>query len=46
MEYPSIRGGEMSYYDKKFTWNFYHEYIDAHSQILIDKCPGYGLQAN
>ena len=30
---------------KKVTWNILHAYIDAHSQILIDECPGDGVHA-
>ena len=40
MNYPSTRGEEIPDYDKKFTWNLLREYIDAHSQILVDECPG------
>ena len=45
MYYPSITGEDLPYYSKKSTWNLFHAYIDAHSQILIGECPGYGLQA-
>ena len=44
MNYPSIRGEEIPDYAKKFTWNLLRAYIDAHSQILIDEFPGYGIQ--
>ena len=29
---------------KNSTWNLYHAYIDAHIQIIIDECTGYGVQ--
>ena len=45
MDYPWIRGEEIPDYAKKATWNLLHAYIDAHSQILIDKFTGYGVQA-
>ena len=44
MDYPSIRGVEITYYAKKATWKFLNAYIDSHSQILIDECTGYGVQ--
>ena len=44
-EYPSIRGEYLSGYDKKATWNLFHAYIYAHSQILIFEYPGDGVQA-
>ena len=43
MDYSSIIGEEILDYDKKATWNLLHAYIDAHIQILIDKCTGYGV---
>ena len=45
MEYPSIRGEYFPDFDKNFTWNILHAYIDAHSQILIDEYPGGGVHA-
>ena len=45
MEYTSIRGEDLPDYSEKPTWNLLHTYIDAHSQLLIDKYPGYGAQA-
>ena len=36
MGYPSIRGEDLPYYDRNYTWNLLHAYIDAHSQTLID----------
>ena len=44
MDYPCIRGEEIPDQAKKPTQNLLHAYIDAHSKILIDKCPGYGVQ--
>ena len=29
---------------KKYTWNLLYVYINAHNQILIDECPGDGVQ--
>ena len=43
MEYASIRGNDSLDYAKNATWNLFHSYIDAHSQILIDECPADGL---
>ena len=40
MDYPSTIWEELTDHDKKATWNLFHEYIYAHSQILFDKCPG------
>ena len=45
MDYLSIRGVKIPDYAKKVTWNILHEYIDAHSQILIIECPEDGAQA-
>ena len=45
MEYPSIRGEELTDYSKKAIWNLLHAYIDKLSQILFDECPGDRLQA-
>ena len=45
MVYPSIRGEELTDYANKSTWKILHEYIDAHSQRLIDEYPRDGLQA-
>ena len=45
MDYPSIRGEELPYYAKKFTWDLFHQNIDEHSQRFIDECPGYGVQS-
>ena len=45
MDYPSIRGEEWPDYAKKSTWKLLYAYIYAHSQRLIDECPGYVLQA-
>ena len=45
MKYPSIWGEEILDYAKKFTWNLFRVYIDAHSQILLYECPGDGVQA-
>ena len=45
MDYPSTRGEEIPYYAKNATWNILYAYIDARSQILIDKFPGDGVQA-
>ena len=44
MGHPSIRGEELTYYSEKATWDFLHAYMDVKSQILIDECPGYGVQ--
>ena len=44
MDYLSIRGEELSDYPKKAAWNLLNAYIDAHSQRLINECPGYGVQ--
>ena len=43
MDYPSTKGVEITYYDKKATWNLLNAYMDAHSQI-IDGCTGDGVQ--
>ena len=45
MDYPSIKGEELIDNTKKATWNLLHAYIDAHSQIIFDKCPEDGVQA-
>ena len=45
MEYPSIRVEELPDYAKNATCNLLQTYIDAHIQRLIEKCPGYGVQA-
>ena len=45
MNYPSIIGKYLTDYAKNTTCNILHAYIDAHSQILIDECPGDGVQA-
>ena len=44
MDYPYIRGEDFPYYAKKSTWSLLHSYIDTHTQILIDKYPGDGVQ--
>ena len=44
MDYPSIRGRKLPYYAKNATWNLLYAYKDAHSQRLIDECPGDGVQ--
>ena len=40
MEYPSVEGEVMPYYDKKANWDLFHAYIDAHIQRLIYEYPG------
>ena len=45
MEYPSIRGEEIPDCAKKATRKPLHAYIDAHSQRLIEECPGDRVQA-
>ena len=45
MDYLSIRRKYFPDYAKTATWDLFHVYIDAHSQILIDKYPGDGVQA-
>ena len=40
MDYPSIIGEYFPYYAKNSTWKYLHEYIDAHSQRLIDEYSG------
>ena len=45
MDYTSIRGEDLSGYDRKSTWKLFHAYIDAHSQRSIDEYPGYGVHA-
>ena len=45
MEYASIRGNDSLDYAKNATWNLFHSYIDAHSQILIDEYTVDGVQA-
>ena len=45
IDYPSKRGNELPDYSKNSTWDLLHTYIDAHSQILIDECQGYGVHA-
>ena len=45
MEYTSIREEELPDYAKKFTWILLHAYIYAHSQILSDEYPRYGVKA-
>ena len=45
MDYPSIRGGELPEYSKNVSWKLLNAYIYDHSQILIDECPGDGLQS-
>ena len=44
LDYTSIRGKSLPAYSKRDTWNLLHACIDAHSQILIDECRGYGEQ--
>ena len=44
MEYASIRGNDSLDYAKNATWNLFHSYIDAHSQILIDEYTVDGVQ--
>ena len=43
MDYPCIRGEDLTDYAKNSTWDLLHAYIDAHSQILIDYYTGCGL---
>ena len=45
MDYPYIRGEYLPDYAKRATWNLFHKYTDAHSQVLIDEFPGYGVQS-
>ena len=45
MNYPSIRGEEIPYYNKKSTWNLLSDYIDEYSKILFDLFPGDIVQA-
>ena len=45
MNYQSTREVGIPGYDKKSTRNLLHAYIDAHSQRIIDECPGYEVQA-
>ena len=45
MDYPPIRGEDLPYYAKNATWNLLNTYINAHSQIFIDECPGCGVQS-
>ena len=45
MDYLSIRGEEIPYHAKKGHMELFSAYIDAHSQISIDECPGDGVQA-
>ena len=45
MDYPFIREEDLPDFSNKFTWNLLYEYIDAHSQILIDEFPGDAVQA-
>ena len=45
MEFPYIWEEYFPDYNKKFTWNLLHAYIDAHSQILIDEYPGEGVKS-
>ena len=45
MEYPSIRGEDLPYYDEKATWNLLHKYIDVHIKRLIDEYQGDEAQA-
>ena len=45
VDYPSIRGEDLTDYTKKAAWNIFHSYIDAHSKISIDEYPGDGVQA-
>ena len=44
MDYPSIRGEEITDYAKNPTYNCFHAYIDVHSQRLIDECTGDGVK--
>ena len=44
IDYPSIRWEEIPDYYKKAIWKRLREYIDAHSQILVDECPGYEVK--
>ena len=39
MDFKSIRGEDLPYYDKNTTWDILHEHIDAHSQRLFDGFP-------
>ena len=45
MEYSSIRGEDLPDLDEDSTWNLFRAYIDARSQRLMDKYPGYGVKA-
>ena len=45
MDYPSRRWEELPYYAKTSTWDLLHACIYAHSQRLIDECPGDVVQA-
>ena len=44
MEYPFVGEEEIPDYNKNSTWNLLHAYIDAHSKILTNECPGYRVQ--
>ena len=45
MDYPSIRGKEITYCAKKATCNLLHACIYSLSQRLIDECPGDRVQS-
>ena len=45
MDSTSIRGEYFLYHAKKEAWKLLHACIDAHSQILIDEYPGYGVHS-
>ena len=45
MRYPFIRGEYLPDYAKMDTWKVLYACKDAYSQILIDECPVYWLQA-
>ena len=43
MDCPSIREEDLPDYTEQATFNLLHAYIDARSQILMDKYPVYGV---
>ena len=45
MDYTYIREVEISDNYKEAIWNLLHAYIDSHSNILIDECKIYEVQA-
>ena len=45
MDYQPVRGEDFPDCSKKSTWKLFHAYIDAHSQRLLYKYPGDGVQA-